>query len=108
MTIHIYSHVGDFAVLVQHGGFTEFGAFMAQWVSALGAFCGCLVGLQYGSEAPVFVMGFTAGGFIYISCVSIMPEMLSASTGGMKETMVQVVMMAAGVGMMIYVALYCE
>jgi len=108
LNIYICSQVGDFAVLVQHGGFTKFGAFMAQWVSALGAFLGCFIGLQYGSEAPTFVIGFTAGGFIYISCVSIMPDMLASSTGGLKETMVQVIMMAAGVGMMIYVALYCE
>ena len=108
VAVHELPHeVGDFAVLVQHGGFTKWNAFMAQWVSALGAFLGCFVGLQFGSEAPIFVIGFTAGGFIYISCVSIMPDMLKSGSS-MKETLLQMVMMGMGVGMMIYVALYCE
>ena len=108
VAVHELPHeIGDFAVLVQHGGFTKWGAFMAQWVSALGAFLGCFVGLQYGAEAPTFVIGFTAGGFIYISCVNIMPDMLNSGSS-MKETLLQVVMMGLGVAMMVYVALYCE
>ena len=108
VAVHELPHeIGDFAILIKHGGFTKWGAFAAQWVSALGAFAGCFVGLQYGSEAPVFVVGFTAGGFIYISCVNIMPDMLQSGTS-FRETLLQVVMMGLGVAMMIYVALYCE
>jgi zinc transporter 7 len=108
VAVHELPHeIGDFAILVKHGGFSKWGAFVAQWISALGAFLGCLVGLQYGKNAPIFVVGFTAGGFLYISCVNIMPDMLS-SGNSLKDILLQVLMMGLGVAMMIYVALYCE
>ena len=108
VAVHELPHeVGDFAVLVQQGGFSKKAAFMAQWVSALGAFAGCFAGLQFGKEAPVFVHGFTAGGFIYISLVNIMPDMLDQGTG-VREALKQMMMMGLGVAMMAYVALYCE
>ena len=53
------------------------------------------------------MVGFTAGGFLYISCVNIMPDMLS-SGNSLKDILLQVLMMGLGVAMMIYVALYCE
>jgi solute carrier family 39 (zinc transporter), member 7 len=108
VAVHELPHeIGDFAVLVQQGGFTKRGAFMAQWVSALGAFAGCVVGLEYGKESPLFVLGFTAGGFLYISLVNIMPDMLSQRPS-MGEAAAQVVFMGLGIGMMVFVALYCE
>ena len=108
VAVHELPHeIGDFAVLVQQGGFTKRGAFMAQWVSALGAFAGCAVGLEYGKESPLFVLGFTAGGFLYISLVNIMPDMLSQHPS-MGEAAAQVVFMGLGIAMMVFVALYCD
>ena len=108
VAVHELPHeVGDFAVLVQQGGFTKRGAFMAQWLSALGAFAGCAVGLEYGKESPLFVLGFTAGGFLYISLVNIMPDMLNQRPS-LGEAVAQVAFMGLGIWMMVFVALYCE
>jgi hypothetical protein len=55
-------------------------AFQAQFVSAIGAFVGCFAGLLLGGQDAAWtslVLSFTAGGFIYIALVNIMPELLA-------------------------------
>jgi hypothetical protein len=46
---------------------------LAQFVSAIGAFAGCFVGLVASHHSPEWILAFTAGGFVYISLVSIVP-----------------------------------
>jgi len=88
--LHEIPHeLGDFAVLVSHG-FSKRGAFMSQFISAIGAFLGTAIGLFLGtsSDFPTGrVLGFTAGGFIYISLVEISPKLLEHGNTWLQSSM---------------------
>lgn len=51
---------------------------MAQLSTALGAVLGTIVGLlaEGVDDATTWIMPFTAGGFIYIALVTVMPQLL--------------------------------
>lgn len=60
-------------------------AIQAQFVTALGALLGTVVGLTAGHSHDAlesFLLAFTAGGFVYIATVTILPQVLQ---GGEKE-----------------------
>ena len=100
--------IGDFAILVQQG-FSKRSAFLAQFVSAVGAFAGCGAGLILSGESPAWVLGFTAGGFIYISCADIIPELLETEEGeGLWQAVKEVVAICVGILMMVFIAKYEE
>lgn len=69
--------IGDFAILVQ-SGCSKTKAILLQLTTAIGAVLGTLVGLLSGNLAGLtpFILLFTAGGFIYIATVSVIPELL--------------------------------
>lgn len=86
--------IGDFALLIQ-GGFTKWQAMRSQFVTAIGAYLGTLLGialqrvptsaLQHQTSAGILgtsvqlsetVLPFTAGGFLYIATVGVVPELL--------------------------------
>ncbi|KAG5190963.1 Zinc/iron permease [Tribonema minus] len=105
--LHELPHeIGDFAVLVQ-SGMRPWKAIAAQFCTAFGALAGTLLGLKSaewaGSAAASALLGFTAGGFIYVSCVAVMPEVLS-SRSGLAQTAGEALALAAGVGLMVTVA----
>mmetsp|Transcript_11793 Transcript_11793/g.19218 ORF Transcript_11793/g.19218 Transcript_11793/m.19218 type:complete len:396 (-) Transcript_11793:16-1203(-) len=94
--------VGDYAVLISQG-FTRWGAFKAQFVSATGAFLGCWFGLVASSNEPTIILAFTAGGFIYVSLVAIVPELLEGPvTAG--SLISQTLAMCLGIYMMVLIA----
>ncbi|KAF2224896.1 ZIP zinc transporter-domain-containing protein [Elsinoe ampelina] len=127
-TVAVFFHeipheVGDFALLIQ-SGFTKWQAMGAQFITALGAFLGTTIGIlvqEYGSgEAGGVKAGkglggtsltwghlllpFTAGTFLYVGTVAVVPELLE--TGGDKrkevtKTLTQFAAMAAGAGIML-------
>ncbi|KAG0358701.1 hypothetical protein BG005_001944 [Podila minutissima] len=118
--------IGDYAILIQ-SGFTKSMAMKAQFVTALGAFLGTIVGIaleewsrrpeNYSSEwadtsvkASELVLPITAGGFLYIGSVGVIPDLLSLS-GKRSTDLVQfareTVAMLTGVGFMAAIAL-CE
>ena len=70
--------IGDFAILVQSGA-TKERAMMLQLVTAMGAMMGTVVGLLLGGTfgAVSIILPFTAGGFIYIATVGVIPEILA-------------------------------
>lgn len=77
-----------------------------QLLTALGALSGTLVSLVFESAvsgvANSFILPFTAGGFIYIATVSIIPE-LKESTG-FCQSLKEIIAMIAGVSMMVVIA----
>jgi zinc transporter 7 len=115
--LHEIPHeVGDFALLIQ-GGFTKWQAMGAQFITALGAFTGTLIGIAIqewskgetaaGVEESVkmgagimgtdlkagdLVLPFTAGTFLYVA-FSAVPEVLE-TTGDRKSEAVKAVKMA--------------
>ena len=77
--LHEVPHeIGDFAILIQSGA-TKERAMMLQLVTALGAMMGTVFGLLLGGTfgAVSIILPFTAGGFIYIATVGVIPEILA-------------------------------
>lgn len=81
--LHEIPHeLGDFATLVNHGMSRNM-AIMMQFMTAIAAFMGTAFGL-YSSHmieglGHDVLLPFTAGGFIYLACTTILPEILEAN-----------------------------
>ncbi|KAF3189041.1 hypothetical protein TWF788_011169 [Orbilia oligospora] len=132
-TVAVFFHeipheVGDFALLIQ-GGFTKGQAIAAQFVAAIGAFLGTFIGIWiqeysppssdagsgegaaglFGTSATLgdLVLPFTAGGFLYIATVGVIPELLETGPNRgleLKKSLVQALAMAAGAGIMLAIS----
>jgi zinc and cadmium transporter len=69
--------LGDFGVLI-YGGFTKQRALLCNFISALAAIAGALVGYfisDMTAHFSNFILPLTAGGFIYIAASDLIPEM---------------------------------
>lgn len=121
--------VGDYAILVQ-SGFSKQRAMMAQFTTAVGAFLGTIIGiiieqmarsgetlkdehvdvqgiLGTDLHASDLVIPFTAGGFLYIATVGVVPELLQV-TGKLKkdwnQASAEFIAMIVGVSLMAVIA----
>ncbi|CAH1183677.1 unnamed protein product [Phaedon cochleariae] len=108
--LHEVPHeIGDFAILVQ-SGVSRKNAMLLQLTTALGAIAGTAISLMAqnssGAMAASWILPFTAGGFIYIALVSVIPELLDEEKPTIIQTLLQVAAMLAGVGMMVVIAEY--
>ncbi|CAG8604533.1 9657_t:CDS:2 [Funneliformis caledonium] len=136
-TVAVFFHeipheIGDYAILIQ-SGFTKRRAMLSQFITAIGAFLGTLAGIaieEYSrgehhinnSNATVnkvdgilgtgvvlgdLVIPFTAGGFLYIATVGVIPELLNV-TGNLsrdiKQAATEFFTMFIGVSMMAIIA----
>lgn len=105
--LHEVPHeIGDYAILIQSGCDRKKAIFL-QLLTAVGALTGCAVSLLaegIGEAATAWILPFTAGGFIYIATVSVIPELLENSK--FSQTIKELVAMLAGVYMMILIAKY--
>ncbi|KAK1997492.1 ZIP zinc transporter [Colletotrichum falcatum] len=131
-TVAVFFHeipheVGDFALLVQ-SGFSKKAAMGAQFVTALGALLGTLIGIaiqEFGGGSGDGAMArnaglwgtsltwgdlllpFTAGTFLYVGTVAVIPELLETGPNKMAElrkTLVQFAAVAVGAGIMLYIS----
>lgn len=132
-TVAVFFHeipheVGDFALLVQ-SGFSKRAAMGAQFVTALGALLGTLIGIAVqelgGNKVGAAPMGmneglwgtsltwgdmllpFTAGTFLYVGTVSVIPELLETGPNKAQElrkTLAQFAAIAVGAGIMLYIS----
>lgn len=105
--LHELPHeIGDFAVLV-HSGCTKWQAIGAQFATAIAAFLGTAIGLlatRYaGMEQPL--LAATGGGFVYVSCVGVMPEILNSGNPSFLQGVAEIGAMSAGIALMAIVAL---
>jgi len=103
--VHEIPHeMGDFAVLLSQG-FSKRAAFFAQFVSAIGAFAGCIFGLQISSSMTdtSAVLNFTAGGFIYVALVDVLPELLQDKSSAL-QLLREIIAIALGIYIMVMVA----
>lgn len=102
--LHEVPHeIGDFAILIK-SGCSRRKAMALQLVTALGALAGTVIALLGSSgEASPWVLPFTAGGFIYIATVSVLPELLEESTK-LLQSIKEISALLAGVGVMIVIA----
>ncbi|TDZ58581.1 Zinc transporter [Colletotrichum trifolii] len=131
-TVAVFFHeipheVGDFALLVQ-SGFSKRAAMGAQFVTALGALLGTLIGIaiqEFGGNSGEdalarnaglwgtsltlgdLLLPFTAGTFLYVGTVAVIPELLETGPNKMAElrkTLVQFAAIAVGAGIMLYIS----
>ncbi|GAB7365646.1 hypothetical protein MBLNU230_g6710t1 [Neophaeotheca triangularis] len=124
-TLAVFCHeipheVGDFALLIQ-GGMNKRTAMGLQFVTALGAVLGTAIGIAVqefgagGGEAAEGLWGtslswgdlllpFTAGTFLYVGTVGVIPEMLETGPEKLRELRgmaMQFLAMACGAGIML-------
>ena len=105
--LHEVPHeIGDFAILVQ-SGYPKRKAMMLQLLTAIGAIAGTVCGLMaegMTSSATNWILPFTAGGFIYIATVSVIPELLENSSAW--QSVKELIGLSVGIGMMVLIAVY--
>lgn len=99
IVIHEVPHeLGDFAILLR-AGFSKWEAAKGQMVTAtfgvLGAAAALLTTEVIGSR---WIVPFTAGGFLHISLISILPELIQESNP--KESIKQLFCIGAGIAVM--------
>jgi zinc transporter 7 len=127
-TVAVFFHeipheVGDFALLIQ-SGFSKRAAMGAQFVTAVGAFLGTCIGIAVqefgGNSASAEVQGaglmgtslqwgdmllpFTAGTFLYVGTVAVIPELLETGPNKgqeLRKTLMQFAAMFTGAGIML-------
>ncbi|KAL8757118.1 MAG: hypothetical protein Q9184_004300 [Pyrenodesmia sp. 2 TL-2023] len=129
-TVAVFFHeipheVGDFALLIQ-SGFSKKRAMGAQFVTAAGAFLGTCLGIavqEMGKASETAAGGprnmglagtglgwgdlllpFTAGTFLYVGTVAVIPELLETGPNKgeeLRKTLTQFAAMAVGAGIML-------
>jgi len=80
---------------------------MLQFSTAVGALLGTVCSLLaegIGNAATAWILPFTAGGFIYIATVSVIPELLQDSKLG--QSIKEIAALITGVMMMVVIAKY--
>lgn len=100
--------IGDYAILIQ-SGMRPFKAKCMQLVTAGGALTGCGIALALGEgagleSANLYILPFTAGGFIYIATVSVLPELLEGAT--LKQSAMEILALVVGIASMVLIAQY--
>ncbi|KHN73494.1 Histidine-rich membrane protein KE4 -like protein 2 [Toxocara canis] len=109
--VHEVPHeIGDFAILVQ-SGFSKKRAMFVQLLTAVGALSGCVLSLLTAdaqnladAAAASWVLPFTAGGFIYIATVSVIPELLEKSSPW--QSIKEIVALLTGIALMYLIAVF--
>ncbi|MFA4937090.1 MAG: ZIP family metal transporter [Patescibacteria group bacterium] len=93
--------IGDFAILL-HSGFSKRKALFFNFLSALLAVLGAVLILWLGAGIGVKItsplLALTAGGFIYIATVDLIPELHKESNLG--KSLIQLVALLFGIGLM--------
>ncbi|XP_037076698.1 protein catecholamines up-like [Pollicipes pollicipes] len=107
IVLHEVPHeIGDFAILVQ-SGVPRWRAIMLQLTTAVGALTGTVISLlAEGADAAATsrILPFTAGGFIYIATVSVIPELLEKTN--LWQTVKELLALLVGIYMMVLIAEY--
>lgn len=78
---------------------------LLQLVTALGAMLGTVCGLmaeELSFTATSWILPFTAGGFIYIATVSVIPELLENSS--LLQSVKEIAAMFVGILMMVLIS----
>ncbi|OAK95397.1 ZIP zinc transporter-like protein [Phaeosphaeriaceae sp. SRC1lsM3a] len=130
-TVAVFFHeipheVGDFALLIQ-SGFSKRAAMGAQFVTAVGAFLGTCIGIAVqefgGNSGSADIQGpglmgtslqwgdmllpFTAGTFLYVGTVAVIPELLETGPNKgqeLRKTLTQFAAMFTGAGIMLAIS----
>jgi zinc and cadmium transporter len=100
ITHEIPHEIGNFGILV-HAGYTKTRALMWNFVSAITAIIGTLITLWIGNRVVAiisYIIPFAAGGFIYLACSDLIPELNKQNSK--KTILLQVFMVITGILLM--------
>ena len=86
--------------------YSKWQAIQTQFVTAIAAFIGTYIGLQFQKNpvAEQILLALTAGGFLYVASVNIVPTILADKSSSISEVVYELVAFSAGVAIMV---LYC-
>lgn len=104
--LHEVPHeIGDFAILIK-SGCSKKKAMYLQLTTAVGALAGNVLALlgTSASSSP-WILPFTAGGFIYIATVSVIPELLESSTK-LVQSLKEILALLLGVFLMVLITFF--
>lgn len=107
--LHEIPHeIGDYAILLENGVSIRM-AMLIQFGTAMGCLMGTVSAfvLEETHIGTRWIIPFTAGGFIYISCVQVMPTLV-ASEFGKLQSAAHVLFFGLGVAMMALVGILEE
>lgn len=94
----IPQEIGDFGVLI-HGGFSKAKALMYNFISALAAIVGGLIGFLLPlNNMAQYLVPIAAGGFIYISASDLIPELRKETN--IKKSMLNLLVFIIGLAIM--------
>lgn len=99
----IPQEIADFGVLL-HAGFTRTEALVWNFVSALSAVIGVVVGVLFSENVDSFaplMTAFAAGAFIYIAMADLIPSLHQHSKQKVSNQVIQVVMILIGIMLML-------
>lgn len=114
LTIAIFCHelpqeLGDFAILL-NSGMSFWKAILANLFASLSAFIGFFVGVQVATDetAVKWIFAFTAGNFLYISLVDMLPELVRHGCGSVKTVCYHNIGMIFGAFILVVIAVFEE
>lgn len=99
----IPQEIGDFGVLL-HAGYSKSKALFFNFLSALLAVIGAIVGLVVGvksAEFALLILPFAAGGFVYIAGADLIPELHKRCQ--FQDTAMHLFALLLGIGLMLLV-----
>ena len=97
--------IGDFGILV-YGGFSKNKALLYNFISAMVALFGGLVAYLLSNTMAtfsLFILAFSGGGFLYIACTELMPELLKQKD--LKKSIIQTIIFLSGLVLIIVLIL---
>ncbi|CAK9295336.1 unnamed protein product [Gordionus sp. m RMFG-2023] len=114
--LHEVPHeIGDYAILIQ-SGCSKKKAILLQFLTAVGALTGTVLGLAskhyfHSFMSTSWILPFTAGGFIYIAAVTILPELLSKEedkegSRSLIRCLQEILALIVGIGLMVVLIYY--
>ena len=89
--------LGDFGILV-YGGFSRAKALFYNFLTGLTAVAGAIIAYFFNAQvqgARDYILAFAAGGFIYIACADLIPELHKER--GVKLSSLQIALLVAGI-----------
>ena len=103
--LHEIPHeIGDYAILIENGVSIQMAMFV-QFLTAIACLIGTITGFALDQHQQIgtrWIIPFTAGGFIYISCVQVLPTLVETKYGKI-QSLFHVIFFIFGIAMMILV-----
>lgn len=109
IAIHeIPQEIGDYGVLI-HSGMSRRKALLYNFISALGALAGAIIAYYFAGwarDAVLLIMPTAAGGFIYMACTDLMPELHKERQA--RNSILEFTMIVLGVALMWIMKVYFD